>query len=465
MGLLVISDALPSNHLFKTAIGILNLKGPALPSKKQILGLFLFVFLFRLFFGLWQANWMEVDYFQTYLIGLKFYTTGAWPYFGPDVNGLENLSFQSQIPGAMEGLLIGLPFHLLRIPEAPFILLNLMNTAGILLLAGYIHRRLPTLSFAWLSLWIASLPWTLHEGTMIINPAFTLLPGVLFFIGFMESAPFFAIGWLSTPWANALMGLSLFSVMQLHFSYVYLVPLAAFSLLSQLWKSRKLSAILHFILGALPALALIIPTYLKYGLSTNNVASGFAVPFDWDNVKAFGTILARFLSLACYEMPRFLGLTTGTREAFLTDHPLLLVPGACLWIAGYIQAVILLFGWFKRRHPDFQWRENKWLIAAILLMVEVSFWFTIKRPYSHILFVLLPFVVSYACYVWVLFAPQKHWGTLAKVLVIFSVFFHIFYAPVFEPQYSIYPQRAMVAKAIQAKDYHLMGERRPGSFY
>ena len=209
-----------------------------MPSKKQILVLFFLVFLFRLFFGLWQANWMEVDYFQTYLIGLKFYTTGAWPYFGPDVNGLENLSFQSQIPGALEGLLIGLPFHLLPLPEAPFILLNLMNTAGVLLLAGYIHRRLPSLSYAWLCLWVASLPWTLHEGTMIINPAFTFLPGVLFFIGFMEATPFFTLRWLSAPWANALMGLSLFSIMQLHFSYVYLVPLASFSLLAQ-WRVSR----------------------------------------------------------------------------------------------------------------------------------------------------------------------------------------------------------------------------------
>ncbi len=408
---------------------------------------------------------MEIDYFQTYLIGLKFYATGAWPYFGPDVTGLENLSFQSQIPGALEGLLIGLPFHLLPLPEAPFIALNLLNTAAVLLLAGYLHRRLPSLPFVWLSLWIASLPWTLHEGTMIINPALTFLPAVLFFIGFMEATPLFTLRWLAAPWACAWMGLSLFSVMQLHFSYVYLVPLAAFSLLAQIWKSRKPQCLIYFILGALPPLALVVPTYLKYGLSTNNVVSGFTAPFDWDNIKAFGTILARLLSLACYEMPRFLGLTVAKRIAFLAGHPLLLAPGACLWIAGLLQPLVLLLGWFKQRPPLPQWREVKWLLLGILLMAEVSFWFTIKRPYSHIFFVLLPFVAAYACYVGAFFGDSKAGRVLTKVLVAFSVFFWAFYAPSFEPQYSIYPQRAMVAKAIQEKDYHLMGERRPGSLY
>lgn len=436
-----------------------------MPTKKQILALFVFIFLFRLFFGLWQASWQEVDYFQTYLIGLKCYTTGTWPYFGPDVNGVENLSFQSQIPGALEGLLIGLPFRLLPLPEAPFIFLNLMTTAGVLLLAAYLQRRLPTLSFTWLSLWIASVPWSLHEGTMIINPAFTFLPGILFFIGFMEATPFFTLKWIPSPWANALMGISLFSVMQLHFSYVYLIPLAAFSLLAQIRETRKPLGILYFILGSLPSLALVIPTYLKYGLSTNNVASGFAVPFDWDNVKAFGTILARFLSLACFEMPRFLGLTVPKRIAFLTDHPLLLVPGVCLWIAGYIQPVILLFCWLKKNHPAPGWRQTKWLLLGVLMMVEASFWFTIKKPFSHIYFVLFPFVTAYACYCWAVFEPRKHWRILAKVLVAFSVFFEVIYAPTFEPQYSLYSQRAMVAKAIQEKNYHLLGERRPGSLY
>ncbi len=318
-----------------------------MPNRNKLLLLFLVIFLYRLFFGLCQAKWMELDELQTYLIGLKCYTTGTWPYFGPDVNGLES-SFQSQIPGALEGLMIGLPFYVLPMPEAPFIFLNLMTAAGVMLLAWYLYHRIPGLSFTWLCLWIMVLPWSLHEATHIINPAFTFLPGILFFIGFMEATPLFQGGLLPLSWANVLMGLSLFWVMQFHFSYVYLVPLAVFSLLLQLKQTRKLQSLFHFILGSLIPLAFVIPTYVKFGLAHNNVASGFEVPFNWRNVGEFGTILARFLSLVSFELPRFIGLNTQGRIAFLEDHPLLLVPGAFLWVVGLLQPFILLFQWFFR---------------------------------------------------------------------------------------------------------------------
>src|SRR5512133_3133134 len=44
----------------------------------------LFLFLFRIGFGLCSEFWFE-DERQVYLIGLKHFTTHAWPYFGPDV--------------------------------------------------------------------------------------------------------------------------------------------------------------------------------------------------------------------------------------------------------------------------------------------------------------------------------------------------------------------------------------------
>ncbi len=435
-----------------------------MPNHKKLLILFLGIFLYRLIFGLCQADWMDLDELQTYLIGLKCYTTGTWPYFGPDVNGLES-SFQSQIPGALEGLMIGLPFYVLPLPETPFIFLNLMTTAGVMLLAWYLFKRIPGLSFIWLCLWITVAPWSLHEATRIINPAFTFLPGILFFIGFMEATPPFRAGWVSSAWANALMGLSLFWVMQFHFSYVYLVPLAAFSLLLQLKQSGKFQGFSHFILGALVPLAFVIPTYLKFGLARNNVASGFTVPFNWHNVGECGTILARFLSLVSFELPRFLGVDTRSRIAFLADHPLLLVPGAFLWIAGLLQPFILLFCWFKKEHPVPGWKETKWLLLAILAMVEISFWFTIKMPLSHIYFVLFPFIMAYSCYCWVLFADKKYGRVLAKVFLVFGVYFQLIFALTLESQFSIYPQRPLVAKAIQEKNYHSMGERRPSSLY
>jgi hypothetical protein len=121
-----------------------------LRQRRILLLLFLGSFLFRLGFGLLRSQIWEIDQKQTYLIGLKCYTTGTWPYFGPDVTGAENKSFHSQIPGALEGLMIGLPFYALPVPEAPFIFLNLMSAFGVLLLTWYICRRVPGLSYPWL---------------------------------------------------------------------------------------------------------------------------------------------------------------------------------------------------------------------------------------------------------------------------------------------------------------------------
>ena len=72
---------------------------------------------------------LETDPRQVYLIGLKSYLTRTWPYFGADVFP------QVQVPGALQGLSIALPLYLFRVPEAPFVFLNLLSFLGLCLLA------------------------------------------------------------------------------------------------------------------------------------------------------------------------------------------------------------------------------------------------------------------------------------------------------------------------------------------
>src|SRR5882672_5902018 len=101
------------------------------PRRRQLAFYFLLLlaFLFRLAFGLCQFQ--DEDTKQIYLIGLKFYTTGAWPYFGPDVTNTI------QIPGALQGLVVGLPFYVLPIPEAPYVLLNILTFSSLCFFAWY----------------------------------------------------------------------------------------------------------------------------------------------------------------------------------------------------------------------------------------------------------------------------------------------------------------------------------------
>lgn len=434
--------------------------------RSKFIFLFLFLLAFRTLFALTSPPVQPmVDELQTYLVGLKCYTTGTWPFFGPDVNGAENPGFNSQIPGALEGLLIGLAFHLLPIPETPFLLAAFLSTLGAALLAWYIQKRLPQLSLVFLFIWIAVTPWGLFEGAHVVNPAFIFLPCVLFFIGFMETLPAFSLRALAPFWSNALMGLSLLWVMQFHFSYVFFLPLAAYSIFVQVRKTKRADCLLHFAAGTLPMLALLLPTFLKYGLTRTNVASGFMIPFNGDNVLQGPVILARFLSLVSFELPRFLGITTSSRFGYLTSHPFLTVPGLLLWGAGLAQAVFLFICWFKKKHPSRGWKEMKLLTLLLFLLVWSSFWFTTKAPASHIYMCFYPWLMFYSCYCWSLF-PAKPIGRLAaKVFVLMALYFQLGYALTQPPGSSLYEQRPAMAQALQGKNYRLLGERRPGSLY
>ncbi|MGH7739976.1 MAG: hypothetical protein ACREL1_07500, partial [bacterium] len=138
------------------------------------------LFLFRLFFGLSTNIWF-IDQHQIYLIGLKFYTTGAWPYFGPDV------ASHIQLPGALQGLVVGLPLYLWHQPEAPFLALAVLSFLGLGFFAWYCGRQLP--QFPRWMIWgfTLTLPWVLNWSTNIDNDSYTLFGGCVFFTAFLET--------------------------------------------------------------------------------------------------------------------------------------------------------------------------------------------------------------------------------------------------------------------------------------
>src|SRR6185312_2494864 len=171
-----------------------------LKSKIFIFGLAL-VFLFRCGFGLCSQFWVATDdEKQIYLIGLKYYTTGEWPYFGPDV------SYGIQIPGALQGLVVGLPFHFLQIPETPYLVLNILSFASLCFFAWYCRKRLPELPGWFVWLWLLTIPWTLNFSTQVVNPSYVLPAAILFFVGALETYPFLTRSLISQRCANFMMG-------------------------------------------------------------------------------------------------------------------------------------------------------------------------------------------------------------------------------------------------------------------
>ena len=155
------------------------------------------IFGFRLLYGLSSEFFFE-DETQIFLMGLRYYATGAWPYFGADV-----VWTKSEIPGALQGLLVGVPLNIVPVPEAPYVLLNLLSMAALAAFAWYITVRLPSLP-AWLVWgWLMTLPWTLEFSTHIINPSYLLAPALVFFLGFFEAVPAFRLGKMPEPLAFA----------------------------------------------------------------------------------------------------------------------------------------------------------------------------------------------------------------------------------------------------------------------
>jgi hypothetical protein len=432
------------------------------PRRRLIFFLLLLpAFLFRLFVGL-CSQFRDSDTKQIYLLGLKFYTTGAWPYFGPDVVWGE-----IQIPGALQALLVGGPFFVLPIPEAPYILLNVLSFAALCLLAWYCCKRFPEMPRWFVWSWLLTAPWVLDLSTSVYNPSYVLPGSILFFVGALEIYPFTSKHVIAHRWANFMMGFALFWTMQLHLSWVVLVP---YLLLAFYYQARKggvtfLRALGCFAFGATVTGSLLLPTYLKYGFEKGAGGTTSAIILNKENVTAFWGILTRTLSFASFEVPRLLGPHTAERLAFLKQEPWLIPFVLFLFVVGTAQVAALIGSWFLRDHPHEDWRAIKYLLLFNVCLLYVSFLFSIKPPQSNHLYVTLPIPMIYSLYCWSRLLKSKRWQVFAMVFIACGVIFHLGLALHNRTLFSLYTERPVVESAIQNRDYKLLGDRRPNTLY
>jgi hypothetical protein len=443
-----------------------NPSSPQKTSHKEIFLFFTFLalaFLFRLAFGLCSEIWF-IDQQQIYLIGLKYYTTGFWPYFGPDVAG------NIQLPGALQGLVVGLPLRLWSIPESPYVFLNLLSFGSLCFLAWYTCRRLPRFPQWIIWAWLLTAPWVLNWSTNIDNDSYMLFGSCLFFIGFLETLPPLTIALVPIGLANYLMGFALGWNSQFHLSYVLLFPLILVSLVWQATNKdvsfkKKLWSLFAFLTGALTTYSLVIPTWIQYGFIKGSGNTTQAVTFNPENFLSFFTLLFRYLALACCEIPRFMGANGADRVDFLKQN---------LWIApfivtaallGLVQLTVLLLGWFQKNHQQKDWPVIKTLTALIFLLIYVSFLFAIKTPAAHTYYLSLPLVMIYGFYALSPYVNHFWFTRLAATLLICNVIFHSGLALHNLPVKSLYKNRDLFVKAIQEKNYQLLGERRPNTQY
>jgi len=431
------------------------------PTRKTFALALLVLFLFRLGFGLTSEFWFE-DERQVYLIGLKSFATHSWPYFGPDVTN------QIQIPGALQGLLISVPLFILRIPEAPFVLLNLLSFASLCLLAWYCTKRLPELPKWFVWTWLMTAPWTLNFSTHIVNPSYVLPGAIIFFVGFLESVPYTTKQLIPSWLTNFMMGFSLFWVMQLHMSWTVMLPYVAASMFFQLRRKNVARSFGWFLLGSATTGSLLLPTFLKYGLSEGFGGTGSTATLNGNNLlkilNPVEGVVPRFLSFASFELARFIGDNSATRWLFVREHLWLTPVLLLLLVVGILQPLAMIVIWFLKNDTQ-DWPAIKWLTLASIVLLCTSFMFSLKAPASHTFYLMLPIAMIYSFYCWAKYLAKPKWQKFAMLVLACGVVFHLALAIDHFKRISMYVDRSIPAAAIEKRDYRILGERRSGAKY
>jgi hypothetical protein len=306
-----------------------------------------------------------------------------------------------------------------------------------------------------------TLPWTLQYSTHIINPSYLLAPALVFFLGFFESVPVFRIGKIAQPIAFFMMGAAVGWVLQIHMSWPLLLPYAGIAWLSGWRRGVRALALdaLGFAVGFLLLSALLVPTFVVYGLTggtggtLRNLRPHVVNP--WVAVET----LARLFSFASQEIWRFIATDDGKRIMFLLRHLWIAPFAVAVWLAGLWQPFWMLREWFRRQAPFAEWRPLKWLVAATVVLVYASYWFVLEPAQAHAFYVVAPVAFVFAAYCWT-FVDSKRWRQIAAAVLAANVAFHAGQAWIQTPQKSLYRNREVIAAAIREKQPEMFGHRR-----
>jgi hypothetical protein len=375
---------------------------------------------------------------------------------------------RSEIPGALQALLVGLPLKVIAIPEAPFVLLNLQTFAAICALAWYACEQLPSAPRWLIWGWFLTAPWTLQFSAHIINTSYILAPAILFFLGLFEATPRISLRRLPPPAAFAAMGFATVWLMQIHMSWPLLLPFAAMA-----WIGRRshgpVSAALDaasFAAGALIPGALLAPTLLRYGLNAGSGGVLRNIHPHVVNPWILVTTLARFLSFASLEIARFVATDGAKRLEFFQRH-LWLAPGAAaVWLLGTIQPIWMLVDLCRPSRrlsasvPPFKWAALRRQAIVAVLFVYASYWFVMEPPQAHAFYVLSPIAFLLAAFWWMGFVDSPRARRIAAAVLILNIAVHAGLAVTEGPELSLYKNRDVVATALRLKSPEMFAHRR-----
>ena len=298
----------------------------------------------------------------------------------------------------------------------------------------------------------------------IVNPSYVMIFAIPFFIGFIEIIELFGKRILKKSWLFFTLGLATTCIMQLHLSWILLLPFTGYAFLHILLREKKelIKSGCLYVLGLAIGISTLIPTLLFPDPSGAGDV-GNNIVFDWSNFKNLIPILTKYASFAAYEIPYMLGGDIDSRLKVLTEHWWMwwMLPVALfLFPFGLSQAGFFILSFFQK-NKDAAWIKLKWILFFSYIMLFVSFFFSTKGPSPHTFIILfpLPFIYSLFCYRWIM---QKYsWvSKLLVIAVIMGVFFQIGLGINSFEKKSVYKDRDRAVKAIEEKNYKILGTRR-----
>jgi hypothetical protein len=267
------------------------------------------------------------------------------------------------------------------------------------------------------------------------------------------------------------MGFALFWVMQLHLSWIVMLPFVVFSFACELRGPRKaiFRSAGYFLLGCVLTGSLLLPTLFKYGLRAGLGGTGSAVALNINNLPSVLNpvegVLPRFLSFASFEMARFLGNNSAKRWLFVQEHLWLTPVLLLLLLVGIFQPFAMILIWFMKKPEQKDWQPIRHLTLATVILLCITFLFSVKPPAAHTFYVTLPIAMIFSFYCWSSFLLKSVWQKFAMVFLVCGVVFHTALAIYHFRSISLYIDRKIPVTAIEKKDYRILGERRAGARY
>ncbi|MBL7827532.1 MAG: hypothetical protein JNJ57_12935 [Saprospiraceae bacterium] len=420
---------------------------------KIVLGIgLLFVFLLRFRFG--ATLFGGEDAFQVYLIGLKWFSTGGFPYWGADV-----VYTATQIPGGLQAVATGGPFFVLPIPEAPFLVINLLSLAALCFFGWYLKKRIPGIPEWFMYGWLLTMPWMMHYSTQVENPSYVLPASVMFFISVWELLPMYENRLLKPQWAFFWMGFTLFWVMQVHLSWILMPPFILAAMLAQVKNSKVLlKGLAFFLFGAALTGALLAPTLLEFG-TESLIGANAKASINWNNLTRVFDIGLQFMSFSSAEVARFIGPESPERTEFLRNYPIAAMFTLAFAVMGFIQVAGLTLSLFSKGQKP-EWSKVRWFLLSAIGLTSLSFLFTNLTPKAPQYYLMAPVGIWYAMYCIEPWFEKRLFREFAVILLSCGAIFHLALAARNMNETDLYLRRAQASAAIKNKDYTLLGIRR-----